>query len=209
MVFPYPQLIRVTSGTLNPQKCCGTIYTWSPDKFGILCISTPSPFTTAIMPNLQQPQDQIQILQPSDGTCYLGIYVATYGSSKPMENHLWKKAVLYSKVFQWMHMSCLKVGILYQSCFIPANKYPFPTTWLPLLFLECNHQLSPSTILNKMGYHCNLPRSMVFVPWDMGGVGLCHLYYKHGTQQVIILLCHLQVCIPLGTTLEVLIHTYQ
>jgi len=43
-------------------------------------------------------------------------------------------------------------------------------------------------ILNKMGYHRNLPRSMVFAPRDIGGVGLTNLIHEQGAQQLIILL---------------------
>jgi len=60
-----------------------------------------------------------------------------------------------------------------------------------------------------MGYHRNLPRSMVFAPHTHGGVGLCHLHHEHGAQQVIILLRHLRAGTPLGTTLEILIRNYQ
>jgi len=87
--------------------------------------------------------------------------------------------------------------------------YPLPATWLQLPFFEQIHWLSMSTLLNKMGYHRFLPRAMVFVPWTMGGIGLCHLHHEQCAQQLIILLCHLRTKSPLGQTLEILVHTYQ
>jgi len=59
---------------------------------------------------------------------------------------------------------------------------------MPKQFLERIHKLSTSTILNKMGLHSRLPRSMVFAPREVGGVGLCNLIYEQGTQQILILL---------------------
>jgi len=80
---------------------------------------------------------------------------------------------------------------------------------MPAAFLERIHCLSTSTILNKMGYHRNLPRSLVFAPCDIGGVGLCNLNSEQGAQQLIILLRHMQSKTPLGNALELHIRSYQ
>jgi len=80
---------------------------------------------------------------------------------------------------------------------------------MPSQFFEHIHCLSTSTILNKMGFHCNLPRSLVFAPQDHGGVGLCNLIHKQGAQHLLILLRHMRARTPLGTVIEVLLHTYQ
>jgi len=48
------------------------------------------------------------------------------------------------------------------------------------------------SILNKMGYHHNLPYCMVFAPQSYGRVGMSNLKHKMETQQLIILLHHLQ-----------------
>jgi len=60
-----------------------------------------------------------------------------------------------------------------------------------------------------MGYHHNLPCSLVFTPRDIGGVGLCNLTYEQGAQQMIILLRHMHAKTPLGMAMELLIRTYQ
>jgi len=69
--------------------------------------------------------------------------------------------------------------------------------------------LSPSTILNKMGFHRNLPQSLVFAPCELGGIGLCNLRYEMEIQQIIILLRHLQVQTTLGKAMTVLLHQCQ
>jgi len=106
-------------------------------------------------------------------------------------------------------MSRCEAGILYRACFILALTYPFPATWLPQQSIEQIQRLSTSTILNKMGFHCTLPRCLVFAPWNMGGVGLCNLNHKHGAQKIITLLWHLHTGTELGHTLELLIQTYE
>jgi len=92
---------------------------------------------------------------------------------------------------------------------LPALTYPLPATWLPDCFFEKIHHLSTSIVLNKMGFHKNLPRSMVFAPQATGGVGMQHLQYEMETQQIMILLRHLRVKTPLGFALSILIRTYQ
>jgi len=203
------QLIQVTGGALNPTKCCYAFYYWQPDKFGILRLKPPPEDAGHIVLGKNGQNECIPILSMNEGTRYLGVYIATSGSTKTMESHLWKKAVSYTKAFQSTNMTRREAGVLYHSCFLPALTYPFPATWLPPQFLERLLALSTSTILNKMGYHRNLPRSMVFAPRSHGGVGLCHLYHEHGAQQIITLLRHLRAGTPLGKTLEILIRQYQ
>jgi len=204
----WSQLIQATGGALNPKKCQAAIYTWNPDKNGILRLHA-QPNDDQIIPDPQQPQEQLQILKPHEGTRYLGVYVTMNGSTKPMESHLWKKALLYTKAFQRTHMSRREATVLYRSCFVPALCYPLPATWLQLKYFDRIHRLSTSTILNKMGYHRFLPRSMVFAPRSIGGIGLCNLHHEQSAQPIIILLRHLRANSPLGQTLEILIRTYQ
>jgi len=106
-------------------------------------------------------------------------------------------------------MSRREAGVLYRSCFIPAIAYPLPATWLPDSFFEKVHRLSTSTILNKMGYHRNLPRCLVFAPRSVGGIGLCNLQTEMEVQQIMILLRHMRAKSPLGQAIEILLRQYQ
>jgi len=120
-------------------KCCCMVYHWTPDEFDILCPSQQIPEEVTIHLNSKQNDTCIPALVPSDGTCYLGLYITSNGSMKLMENHLWKKAILYTKAFQCTPMSHCKAGVLYRSCFLPALTYPLPMTWLPPAFLNWIH----------------------------------------------------------------------
>jgi len=202
------QLVRASGGALNPTKCVGALYYWQPDKDGILRTSdTPEPTTISVSPDAASPI--IPMLRLNEGTRYLGIYLTRTGNTKPMEDHIWHKAVLYTRAFQRTHMNRREANVLYRSCFLPAITYSFPATWLPSKFLERIHTLSTSTILNKMGFHRNLPRSLVFAPRDCGGVGLCNLISEHGAQQLLILIRHMRTQTQLGIAIKVLLRTYQ
>ncbi len=145
----------------------------------------------------------------NEGTRYLGLYITVDRNTKPMEQHLWKKALTYTTAFRRTPMSRRKAGVLYRSCFIPAISYPLLATWLPDSFFAKVHTLSTSMILNKMGYHRNLPRCLVYAPRTFGGIGLCNLQTEMEVQQIMILIRHMQAKMPLGQAIEILIQQYQ
>jgi len=128
---------------------------------------------------------------------------------KPWKNSCGTKATLYTKAFHQTPMNRREAVVLYCLCFIPALTYPFPATWLPDTFFEKIHQLSTSTILNKMGYHHTLPWEMVFALRSVGGIGLCHLQHEMEVQQILMLLWHMRARMPLGTTIKILMRQYQ
>jgi len=203
------QLVQVTGRALNPKKCCGMLYQWEPDTKGILRLRKPNDEQPTLSLSDDINAHPIQILPPAEGTRYLGIYLTTDRNTKPMERHLWAKTVLYTQAFQRTPMNHREAGVLYRSCFIPAVTYPLPATWLPDRFFDRMHQHSTSTILNKMGYHRTLPRTLVFAPRAMGGVGLVNLQNEMEVQQILILVRHLRAETSLGQAMEVLIRLYQ
>jgi len=107
------QLIWASGGALNPLKCCCKVHFWSPNS-PLLHEAVNIPINNdPILP-------PIPVLAPHDGTWYLGIYVNQAGTTKPMETHIWHKAVLYTKAFQQTHMSHQEAGVLYCLCSLPA-----------------------------------------------------------------------------------------
>jgi len=60
-----------------------------------------------------------------------------------------------------------------------------------------------------MGYHCNLPRCLVYAPRTFGRIGLCNLQTEMEVQQITILLHHMRAQTPLGQAIEILIRQYQ
>jgi len=93
--------------------------------------------------------------------------------------------------------------------FLTCTNLPLLATWLLHCFFEEIHHLSTSIILNKMGYHCNLPCCMVFTPNAVGGVGMQHLHHEMEKQQILILIHHLCANTQLGKVFHILLRTYQ
>jgi len=205
----WEQLVQVTGGSLNPKKCCAIMYSWNPDKSGILRLCKSLPDAASIPTSPDNSRTPIRLARMDEGIRYLGVYITGDRSSKPMEDHLWEKALRYTLAFQKTPMNHREAGVLYRSCFLPALTYPLPACWLPDRFFNRIHCLSTSTVLNKMGFHKNLPRCMVFAPRARGGVGMQHLQHEMETQQIMILLRHLRAKTPLGNAFTILIRTYQ
>jgi len=95
----WAQLVKVTGGALNPKKCCGLVYTWNPDKHGILHIAQPQLPETFIQLDLDQTHQSIPIPRINEGMRYLGLYTTVDRTTQPMEKHLWEKAILYVNAF--------------------------------------------------------------------------------------------------------------
>jgi len=63
------QLVKVTGRQLNPTKCCGLIYTWAPDKYGILKLQqheTPRTFCCYRMESQPSPFRSLRTILEHD-----------------------------------------------------------------------------------------------------------------------------------------------
>jgi len=99
------ELIQASGGALNPTKCCCMVHTWTPDKFGILRPAPPPTDSIHIAIMMDPNSRRLPVLLPHEGTHYLGLYVNQFGTTQPMETHIWQKAVVYTMAFQRTHMS--------------------------------------------------------------------------------------------------------
>jgi len=109
-----------------------------------------------------------------------------------MESHLWNKALTIPYGVPLDTHDAMRSRHPLLILFSPSPDLPISGHMAIGPFLGKNHHLSTSMILNKMGFHCNLPQSLVFAPWWIGGImGLCHLQSEMEMQQIVILICHL------------------
>jgi len=85
------RLIQSSGGALNPTKCCCAFYYWKPNRHGILQLTNPDPTDSVITVAPGMSLTPIPTLELANGTQYLGIYITHNGSTKLMEDHVWKK----------------------------------------------------------------------------------------------------------------------
>jgi len=155
-----------------------------------------------------EPPTLIQFINMNEGVHYLGVYITGNCSTCPMETQLWDKALHYTSALQ-KHKGTIKKQALSTD----------PASYLHLCIPSWQHgcQIISLTgiidslldILNKMGFHQNLPCCLVFMPKAAGSIDLHHLCYKMETQQILLLLWHLCAGTMLGKDITILIHIYQ
>jgi len=109
----WDKLVQVTGGSLNSKKCCTIAYTWHPDQHGILTLTTNLPTPPPIGLSDHNEHPPINFIPMTEGVCYLGVYIAGNWLTKPMESHLWDKALTYMRAFQKTPMTRWEAGILY------------------------------------------------------------------------------------------------
>jgi len=79
--------------------------------------------------------------------------------------------------------------------------------WPELIYQS--QQAATLWFLLHMGYPHTLPRSVVYAPPSVGGLGFIHLGFEQGIQQVLQLLRHLQANTSNGQLYSILISSYQ
>ncbi len=130
---------------IEPPKSCATVYTWHPDKKGILQIAPSPPLPTPITLAENNAPTLININKMSDGVRYLGVYITRDRNTKPMEANLWKKALTYTAAFQWPWQTTMKWPfyidlVLCQLCLpITSNLATWPLLWQNPLSLHINN----------------------------------------------------------------------
>jgi len=73
---------------IEPQKCCGLVYSWEPDQCRILQLSQPDQAQHILSLSNGQAQESIPVNTLQDSTCYLGLYITMDCNTKLLENHL-------------------------------------------------------------------------------------------------------------------------
>jgi len=99
--------------------------------------------------------------------------------------------------------------MVYQQCYLPALVYPLPATTMDPNKIQSTQDQVTSLFLRSMGYSHRFPRSIVFAPSTIGGLGLHHIGYEQDIQKVLLLLKHRRAQTHHWPTYQILLDTYQ
>jgi len=129
----------------------------------------------------------------------------------------WKKELAALKIRNQKYMQVLtkcslsrrEVKVIYRQCYVPAVTYPLPASVIPQGKLYDKQKSITTAFLAKTGYPRTFPWAVVFAPKTQGGIGLCHLGAKQGTQKILQVLKHMRAKTSIGTIYQVLINQYQ
>jgi len=108
-----------------------------------------------------------------------------------------------------MPLSRREARIIYKQCYLPTITYPLAATNMPIQDIHNSQAAVTSILLNHMGYSRNMPCCVVYAPESISGIGLRHLRFEQGVQQVLHLLRHLHAETTNGKLYAITIDRYQ
>jgi len=105
---------------------------------------------------------------------------------------------------QQMQSQSYLPAMLHTHCDIPTPSFSHP----PKKIHKEQKQIT-ATVLAEMRYPWTFPHAAAYMPKTHGGIGLCHLGAKQGTQKILQILKHMHAKTTIGTVYQVLIDQYQ
>jgi hypothetical protein len=149
----------------------------------------------------------LKVTTPDEAVRLLGVRISMDGNTKAEESFAAEKCTKFAAILRACPLSRKDAYTAYHSSFLPSVTYPLPATFIAPQRLDLIQRDVTGAFLCKMGYNRNMPRSVVFAPVEIGGVGYRSLSVEQGVGQVILLLKHIRARTTLGifmlTTLEV------
>jgi hypothetical protein len=97
----------------------------------------------------------------------------------------------------------------YSSSFIPSILYSLPAVDLSKSQLSRLQSTVIVPFLHKCGYDKSFPRSVVYGPSHLGGLGLRHLFSESYTKKIDTVVCHINAKTPLGNLFRINLNWYQ
>jgi hypothetical protein len=93
--------------------------------------------------------------------------------------------------------------------FEPSITYALPLTSIDPDQLRKIQQPVVNSVLSRVGYNKQMPRSVVFAAKTRGGIGLLDLPTEQGTSQIKLIVSHLRARSYIHDTMMILLESYQ
>jgi hypothetical protein len=195
----WENLLWSTGGKLELPKCFFYDCTWKFHDNGIPFMSDPAN-TAKINIKQSQPQSQshpiimeIQQKPVDQGHRTLGVHITPDGSTTMEETHLTQKnKTMLNRMRAARHITRDEALRAYQSIYIPAITYGLPATNLSKSFLDKIQSQALQTFLPRIGLNKHHPRSSLFAPTTIGGLGMINMYTEQGAQHIMQAIRHLR-----------------
>jgi len=204
-------LLQVSGGALNPSKCSWSPFVWVFDSLGNASLESSMDDASLVLVarDRQGVAHSLKRNNPSDAVRHLGVQVTLDGNSKKELQVLTQRNQKYQQFLQSCPLSRREARVIYKQCYLPAVTYPLPASFMPPDLIYKSQQSATLWFLLRMGYPRTLPRSVVYAPTNIGGLGFIHLGFEQGVQQTLQLLRHLRARTSNGQLYSILISSYQ
>jgi hypothetical protein len=195
----WERLLFSTGGALKPSKCFWYAITWQwASGFPIMRSSNKFNHSVTITDSTTNTSVPITQKSGSEAERTLGVRIAPNGSQQRELAWLRAKAHSFALHISNGKLSREEAHRAYHSIYIPSLTYSLGATCFNPTEAASIQKGSLHLILASMGINRNMPRSVVFAPTNLGGLGFKCLYTEQGCQQIENFIGHLRIDSTVG-----------
>lgn len=196
--------LRTSGGYLNGNKTHYYILHWLFHKDGTPYLDPEiDPSKSVFISNNNTTEHIKQIPPDHDPSEYKSLGVRTPATLRDTYelNNILKKGRVFSKFLTACPTNKLEAWTAYTMFFVPSYTYSAVTLSLNDSDIKKIHRTFIPTLLPKLGYQSTFPRSVVFAPQHIGGIGLVPFNVIITHRKIQFLIRHIRKNTELGTTI--------
>jgi hypothetical protein len=201
-------LLYSSGGALELSKCFYYILKWE-FKNGTPTLAQPTSLTISLRNSTTGQQETIKEKATNESHRTLGVRLAPNGKWAEEKKYLAEKADHIAQRIRASQCRRDDARILEKCIYRPRMTYSLEVTTLTKD--ECQHIQTKAIqqILAASGFNRNLPRTVVFGPTRLGGLGFTHLYTEQGLMQIHSYIRHTRANDEIGQTMQILLDNTQ
>jgi ribonuclease HI len=180
----WESILYSSGGALELPKCFYYIMDWSFDENGQPYLKEPTPLPLTIINSATKSRQIILEKSTSESHRTLGVRLAPNGKWHDEIKYLQEKADKIAHRILKANCTRNDASILERCVYRPSLTYSLEVTNLSQKDCDKIQSKAISHILAKAGYNRNMPRSVVFGPSSLGGIGFTNLYTEQGVSHI-------------------------
>jgi hypothetical protein len=200
----WAQLLGVTGGALELQKCSYHVMSWKFTDQGAPVLATcPLEYQNlAVTDPLTARSHTLLYLPPHTAHKTLGHYKEPAGTQVAQFRQLSQKSDDITRFLWSSPITRSETLLFYNACYLPSISYPLTCSYFSRHQLEKVQRRAMAIIVARSGYNRNTKKEVLYGPIEYGGARFHHLYHKQGTQQIEYFLRHWRLQSEVGKMLK-------
>ena len=199
----WERLLCASGGALELSKCFVYLMYWDlSDGYHRLiepteiegCYSEGDKFTgpVALTYGDNPTPNILETESPKTGRRTLGVRIAPAGNWNDEFKYRRQQARTLAQQLNNVKITKETAAIAYRMVICPKLEYPLGITQFTQQ--QCDQITAPviSAVLASLGYNRNMPRTVVYGPIRLGGIGLHDMYIEQGLRQIMLLVGHIR-----------------
>ena len=176
-LLEWDKLLQLTGGALSLNKCKVSLMHWKQDFFGIHRCTSKTTGGTIQMPSeeIGDKMDSLDRIDPWKSERILCVRIPMDGSMKNEFEYRTKQIDSMAKKLHNAPFTPKDAEMVYQVRYKPTNKYAFPVILFDSNQLNDIQKKFVNNFLPKVGINRHMPRTVVYGPIALGGMGVMDL----------------------------------